>query len=116
MRARVIASFWSDTEALQSGRVIGPVFFYLAPQLQKHFAIEHALQLLARRAADTLERGAVGADDDLFLAIAFDPDHRFDACDLACLLEFFYLHRQRVRQFLVQAARELFAHDLRGSE
>src|ERR1051325_9670891 len=65
-------SFLDDPERLQCLQIVGPVLADLAPDLEEHLAPGHALKLLARGAADQLERRTVLADDDFLLALALD--------------------------------------------
>ncbi len=56
------------------------------------------------------------ADDNVLLALAFDPDHRANAQYAGLTFEFFDFDRQGIRHFLMQARHQLLADQLGSQE
>ena len=82
-------------------------------QLEVDRPVQRLGQFLARGLADGLDLGAALADDDRFLARAFDQDDLMDErAAILPLLPFLVLDGAGIGQFLAELEVELFARDL----
>src|SRR3989441_10664079 len=85
-------------------------------QVEEHALAEQRLDLGARRGAEGFDGWAALADDDPFLAFAFDVEHRPNIYRLGALPELIDLTRGAVGQLFMQLLEGGFANELRRKE
>src|SRR3989442_2785982 len=85
-------------------------------QVEEHAVAEQRLDLGARRGAEGFDGSAALADDDPFLAFAFDVEHRPNIYRLGALPELIDLTRDTVGQLFMQLLEGGFANELRRKE
>ena len=96
--------------------VIRPAGLHLDPYFEKHLATEQALHVPPRGACDRLHRGAAFAEQDRAMARLVGIDGRMDPPQRAVVLEAVDGYRRRIRNFLTEQAKDLFAHVFGGDE
>src|SRR5439155_1130096 len=85
-------------------------------QVKNHAPAEKRLDLGARRGAEGFDGSAALADDDPFLAVAFDVEHRPNIYRLGALPELIDLTRDAVGQLFMQLLEGGFANEFRRKE
>ena len=96
--------------------VVAPVVFHFDEVAQHDFFFQHFFQVFACGSANELQGFAAFADDDAFLAVAFDDDGGVNLHEAFVFLVAFDDDAQFVGDFLMQVAEEFFAHDFGGHE
>ncbi len=85
-------------------------------QIQKYALAEERLDLGARRGAEGLNGAATLADDDPFLAVAFDVQHGPNIYRLGALPELVDLGRDAVGQLFMQLLERRLANEFGREE
>src|SRR5438874_13806204 len=82
-------------------------------QVEEHALAEQRLDLGARRGSEGLDGSAALADDDPFLAVAFDVEHGPNIYRLGALPELIDLAGDAVGQLFMQLLERRFPNELR---
>src|SRR5439155_16428412 len=85
-------------------------------QVEKHALVKQRFDLATRRRAEGLDGAAALADDDAFLAVAFDVQHGPNIYRLGALSKLIDLTRHAVGQLFMQLLEGRFADEFRREE
>ena len=97
-------------------RALTPVALNFDVNLQEDLHTEQFLQFFAGSCADPLQHFSATADDDGFLAVAFDVDGGADADEARAFVKGVHQNGDGVRNFLTGKREDFFPQEFGGKE